>query len=412
LPLAGGGALLAALADCTSRYPQSSLAPKSDFARTLDNVFMHTVWWGLLVFVIVEGLLVFVILRYRQRGGESEARPEHVHGHTRLEIAWTVAPAVILAFIAVPTIRAIFLTQDITPRDGDLKVRVVGHQWWWEFQYPNLKVVTANELHLPAGKRAVFDLETADVIHSFWVPELGGKRDVIPRHVNHIWFTPDSPGEYTGQCAELCGYSHARMGFRVIVDSPQDFQAWVENQLKPAVAFAPPPAAPAPAAPASPDTGKAATPAGPGQAPAAAPQAPAAPPPAPVAPAGAPAESAAVPAPAPQAVTATTRAPGDTLSWKGGVVGDAASGAAFFQRSACVACHTINGTAAKGKVGPDLTHVGSRKRIAAELLPNSPEAVARWLHDPPALKPGSLMPNLSLKPEQIADLVAYLESLK
>ncbi len=365
LPLAGTAAL-AVLAACTSKYPQTALAPKSDFARMLDDVFMHTVWWGLLVFVLVEGLILFVVLRFRQRGEGSEAPPDHVHGHTRLEIAWTVAPAIILAFIAVPTIRTIFITQDNTPKPGDVKVRVVGHQWWWEFQYPDLKVVTANELHLPAGMRAAFDLETADVLHSFWVPELAGKRDVIPRHVNHIWFTPDWPGVYTGQCAELCGYSHARMGFRVIVDAPEDFQAWVENERKPAVSFAPAPAA-------------------------------------------APAESAATPS-----ETAATMAssPGDTLSWRGGVVGDAAQGAALFQRSACVACHTIEGTPAKGKVGPNLTHVGRRQRIAAERLPNTPESMALWLHDPPALKPGALMPNLNLKPEQIADLVAYLESLK
>jgi cytochrome c oxidase subunit II len=392
LPLAGTAAL-AVLVACTSKYPQTALDPKSDFARMLDDVFMHTVWWGLVVFVLVEGLLLFAVLRYRQRGERSEAPHGHVHGHTRLEIAWTVAPAIILAFIAVPTIRTIFITQDHTPKPGDLKVRVIGHQWWWEFQYPDLQVVTANELHLPAGRRASFDLETADVLHSFWVPELAGKRDMLPRHVNHIWFTPDQPGVYTGQCAELCGYSHARMGLRVIVDSPEDFEAWVENERQPAVAFAAPSAAPAPAdsAAAAPSEGGAA--------------------PAPSPPGWASAYSAA-PVAAPPAAVAMTTAPGDTLSWKGGIVGDAAQGAALFQRSACVACHTIDGTPAKGKVGPNLTHVGSRQRIAAERLPNNPESMALWLHDPPALKPGALMPNLGLKPEQIADLVAYLERLK
>jgi cytochrome c oxidase subunit 2 len=395
LPLAGLAAL-AVLSACTRNYPQTTLAPKSEFARMLDGVFMHTVWWGLGVFVVVEALLLFIIVRYRERPG-SQAEPEHVHGHTRLEIAWTVAPAIILAFIAVPTIRTIFVTQDMSPRDGDLKVRVIGHQWWWQFQYPDLQVVTANELHLPVGTRAVFDLETVDVIHSFWIPELAGKRDVIPRHVNHIWFTPEVPGSYTGQCAELCGASHARMGFRVIVDSPEDFRAWVENQRRPAVAYAAPTPAPAPAAPgeseAAPETAPVES--------AAAAETPA------------PAESAAAPAAAPGAEAPGGAAvQGDTLTWKGGVVGDPAAGAALFQRSACVACHTISGTAAKGQVGPDLTHVGSRQRIAAELLPNTPQNMAKWLHDPPALKPGSLMPNLNLKPEQIADLVAYLESLK
>jgi cytochrome c oxidase subunit 2 len=393
LPLAGLAGL-AVLSACARNYPQTTLAPKSEFARTIDGVFMHTVWWGLAVFVIVEALLLYIMFRYRERPG-SQAKPEHVHGHTRLEIAWTVAPAIILAFIAVPTIRAIFVTQDMTPLGGDLKVRVIGHQWWWQFQYPDLHVVTANELHLPVGARAVFDLETADVIHSFWIPELAGKRDVIPRHVNHIWFTPEMPGTYTGQCAELCGTSHARMGFRVIVDSPEDFRAWVENQRRPAVAYAAPTPTPAPAeseaAPAETAPAESASAAAP----------------------AAPAESPAPPPAAPVTETpAGASARGDTLTWKGGVVGDPAAGAALFQRSACVACHTISGTAAKGQVGPDLTHVGSRQRIAAELLPNTPENVARWLHDPPALKPGALMPNLNLKPEQIADLVAYLESLK
>jgi cytochrome c oxidase subunit 2 len=178
------------------------------------------------------------------------------------------------------------------------------------------------------------------------------------------------------------------------VDSPADFQAWVENQRMPAVSFAAATPPPAPAAAAD----SAATPSAPetaNGAPASADST------APVAP---PASAAEVPDAAASA--------GDSLSWTGGVVGDAAKGAALFQRSACVACHTINGTPAQGKVGPNLTHVGSRQRIAAERLPNDPESMALWLHDPPALKPGALMPNLNLKPEQIADLVAYLESLK
>jgi cytochrome c oxidase subunit 2 len=293
----------------------------------------------------------------------------------------------------------------------------------------------------------VFDLETADVIHSFWVPELAGKRDLIPTRLNHIWFKPDSVGTYTGQCAELCGYSHARMGFRVIVDSPEDFQAWVANQLRPAVAYAvarPAPAAPPAAAPAGKPgaTGERPAPTGPaparpdtagGKAPAGTPPAQGAAPPSPAparpdtaggkvsagpppAQGAAPPQSGGAPAPAPEAAPAAPgpaqKAPGDTLVWKGGVVGDPGAGAALFQRSACVGCHTIEGTPARGKVGPNLTHIGGRERIAAELLPNTPEDMARWLHDPPGLKPGVLMPNLNLKPEQIADLVAYLESLK
>src|SRR5262249_54287909 len=145
-----------------------------------------------------------------------------VHGHTGLEISWTIAPAVILAFIAVPTVATIFKTQGKAPA-GALQVRVIGHQWWWEFQYPEYGVTTGSELHVPVGRTVLLSLETRDVIHSFWFPAMGGKRDVTPTHVNHIWFTASAVGTYPGQCAELCGVSHANMRMRLFVETPEQF---------------------------------------------------------------------------------------------------------------------------------------------------------------------------------------------
>ncbi|HEY7529614.1 MAG TPA: cytochrome c oxidase subunit II, partial [Gemmatimonadota bacterium] len=242
-------ALLLAFAACTGNYPRSTLAPESDFARVIDDLFEFITWWGLGVFVVVEGLLVWIVLRYRSRRGREEGRPEQVHGHTRLEIAWTIAPALILVFIAVPTVRTIFVTQDEKPIPGALNVRVLAHQWWWEFQYPEHDVVTANEFVVPVGRTTSFRLESADVIHSFWVPQLGGKRDLVPLHENQLWFTPDSAGVYLGQCAEFCGSSHALMGFRVRAVPQAEFEEWVRHQASPAVGAEAGPAGGAPPAP-------------------------------------------------------------------------------------------------------------------------------------------------------------------
>src|SRR5438874_1508648 len=149
-----------------------------------------------------------------------------------MEIAWTLAPAVILVFVAVPTVRTIFATAGDAPPDA-LKVEVIGHQWWWEFKYPELGITTANELHVPVAKAVQVAITSADVIHSFWAPPLGGKRDAIPGQVNRIAFRADSVGDYSGQCAEFCGASHANMRLRVLVDSDAGFTAWVRDQQSP-----------------------------------------------------------------------------------------------------------------------------------------------------------------------------------
>jgi cytochrome c oxidase subunit II len=220
------------LLGCGGPFPQSTLRPRSDFARATDTLFIGIFWWAALVFVVVETLLLIVLLRFRHREGRAAPRP--THGHTLLEITWTLAPAVILVFVAVPTVRTIFATAGEAAADA-LKVQVTGHQWWWEYKYPDLGIVTANEMHLPVGKSVQIAITSADVIHSFWAPRLGGKRDAIPGQVNYIAFRPDAAGDYSGQCAEFCGASHANMGLRVWVDSDAGFATWVKEQQSPPV---------------------------------------------------------------------------------------------------------------------------------------------------------------------------------
>jgi cytochrome c oxidase subunit 2 len=215
------------LSGCAGPFPQSTLSPHSDFGRAVNHLFSDIFWWAAFVFVVVETLLVVAVIRFRHREGRPVPAPRH--GHTVLEIAWTLAPALILVFVAVPTVRTIFATAGEAPPDA-LKVEVIGHQWWWEYRYPDQGIVTANELHLPAGKPVQVSITSADVIHSFWAPALGGKRDAIPGHVNRIAFRPDTVGDYFGQCAEFCGASHANMRLRVLVDADSAFATWVTTE--------------------------------------------------------------------------------------------------------------------------------------------------------------------------------------
>ncbi|HYX81876.1 MAG TPA: cytochrome c oxidase subunit II [Gemmatimonadales bacterium] len=219
--------LLTACGGAQLPLPQSTLAPRADFSAELLGLFHTVFWWALIVFVVVEALLLIAIVRFRARAGA--ATPKPVHGHTVLEIGWTIVPALILVFIAVPTMRTIFLSYH-APAEGALRVEVIGHQWWWEYRYPTLGISTANELHVPVGTPIRVELTSADVIHSFWVPRLGGKRDLIQGRTNQIVFRADSAGEYRGQCAEFCGASHANMRLRVIVQTDSVFQRWVDRQ--------------------------------------------------------------------------------------------------------------------------------------------------------------------------------------
>ena len=200
--------------------------PQSDFARILDGLMSQIVFLAAIVFVVVEAVLFYALFRFRQR--RTGEMPSQTHGNTRVEILWTIAPAVVLAFVAVPTVRAIFESYQPS-REGALQVKVVGKQWWWEFQYPELGIVTANEVHFPAGTRAILSLESGDIIHGFWVPQLGGKRDVIPTRVNLLWWTAEQPGLYYSQCTQLCGTSHANMRARAIVHDQADWDNWVRS---------------------------------------------------------------------------------------------------------------------------------------------------------------------------------------
>ena len=223
------GTFVLALGGCAWDAPMSTLVAHSDFARAILSVYSIVTWVTGIIGALVFVLLVVTLLRFRARPGDT-ALPSQVRGHTLLEIVWTIAPALALLLIAIPTIQVVFRTQSAATPPDALQVNVRGWQWWWEFRYPQLDIVTANELHLPAGRRVVLRLEGPDVIHSFWIPQLGGKRDVIPGRVNQITLTAERPGEYWGQCAEFCGASHANMGMRAIVDTPADFERWVAQQ--------------------------------------------------------------------------------------------------------------------------------------------------------------------------------------
>ena len=318
---------LGLIAACGGPYPQSTLAPKSDFGTAIDRLFTGIFWWAVGVFVVVEGLLLVSVVRFRHR--EGAPAPKQHHGNTALEIAWTLAPAMILVFIAVPTVRTIFWT-DRAP-EGALRVQVIGHQWWWEYRYPDLGLVTANELHLPVGQSVAVDITSADVIHSWWTPALGGKRDATPSRHTRLAFKLDSIGVYTGQCVEYCGASHANMRLRTFVESDSAFQVWVGGQR---------------AVPSAPVKGSAEE-----------------------------------------------------------------AGRQAFQRYACIGCHMVAGLS-NSPIGPSLTHVGSRTTIAAGTMMNTEDHLRSWIGDPPAMKPGSLMPNMHVSATDISVLVAYLQSLK
>ena len=398
------------LAGCVQN-PNSVFHNRTEFNRDVGDLFSLILWLGIVVFIFTELMLLYVLWRYRSRPGKPR-QPEQVHGNTKLEILWTAIPAVVLAVIAVPTVQTIFKTQGDARADA-LQVEVVGHQWWWEFRYPEYNITTANELYMPIGRTVNFELKTHDVIHSFWIPGLGGKRDLVTNRTNHIWFTPDSTqptGEaFNGFCAEYCGTSHANMRFKAYAVTPEQFASWVTHQQSaPAIVFPPP--APPPAA--SPSRGRSAV----------ATAAPAAP--------VAPVQAGFMSYPREQmpdyTVPKTPIAPGirpDTT-----LVGDPMRGAALVAGGTCVGCHTVNGSMTlKGTTGPNLTHVGSRNTIAGGLFPNDKAHLTAWVKNARAMKPGSFMNTLGigqydpidkknvtigLNDQQIADIVAYLQALK
>ncbi len=292
-------------------------------SRRIEGLWWLMLWISVVVFAVVVLLLGMALIRTRWR---TEGEPGW--GEPFIVVAGVIVPSLILGGVFVISLRDLnALTAG--GNDARLTIEVVGHDWWWEARYPG-EAVTANEIHIPVGEPVRFRVSTADVIHSFWVPQLGPKIDMIPGRENVTWLEADRPGRYRGQCAEFCGLQHANMAFFVVAEPPGRFQAWLENEAAPA-------------------------------------------------------------------------APPD---------GSAVEGQEVFLTSTCVGCHTIRGTEAAARLGPDLTHLAARETIAAGTLPNTRANLARWIADPQSIKPGAIMPPTQLSGEELEALLDYLESLE
>ena len=229
------GSLAVVAAACSdTAIPQNSLDPASPQARDIDELWNLVFWIAVVIFVLVEAALIFAVIRYRKRRRDPERPVKQVHGNTRLEILWTIIPTIILAIVAVPTLATIFeLREEPSPDENALEINVIGHQWWWEFEYPEYGFTTAQEMYVPTGRTIYLNLTSADVIHSFWTPRLQGKRDAVPGRVNNLTFLAEEEGEYLGQCAEFCGLAHADMRHVVVAVSPEEFDAWAEKHATP-----------------------------------------------------------------------------------------------------------------------------------------------------------------------------------
>jgi len=286
------------------------------------------------IFLVVAALLAYSIVRFRRRADDDGREPPQVYGSNQVELAWTVTPVLIVLILFFAAARVIHAIQQAPQPPDAIQVTAIGHQFWWEYRYPKLGVVTANELHVPVSDPAhptptFLTLLSADTDHSFWVPQLAGKTDLIPNRINQMWIDPHATGLYVGQCAQYCGVQHAKMLLRVYVDTREQFDKWIAGQAKPAI------------------------------------------------------------------------------------VSDAVSeGRRIFETTSCVNCHTVAGTIANGRFGPDLTHLMSRDTIASGAAPNTPAELRLWIHDPDAIKPGSLMPPMMLTDKELDALMAYMESLR
>jgi cytochrome c oxidase subunit II len=317
--------------------PQSTpsiFAPVSTPAIEIHNLSLFVLEITGAIFVVVAGILTYVIIRFRARDDDDEREPAQIYGSNQVELAWTVIPVLIVVVLFLTTARLIFAIQDAPKPSTALEVTAVGHQFWWEFRYPRQGFVAANELHVPLSNTnhpspTYLDLLSADVNHSFWVPQLAGKIDLVPNHPNDMWIDPLHPGLYVGQCAQFCGVQHANMLLRVYVDTPEQFAAWVSNQTKPGV------------------------------------QDPA-----------------------------------------------VAAGRRVFETEACMNCHTVNGTAATGRFGPDLTHIMSRDTLASGAMLNTKDNLRQWIKNPDSFKPGSLMPAMQLSDDQLDQVTSYLATLR
>jgi cytochrome c oxidase subunit 2 len=303
--------------------------PRSPNAKSLYQLSSFVLVITGLIFVVVFGLLVYVVVKFRDRTTDAWREPAQVYGSTQIELAWTVIPILIVVVLFLTTARVIHGIQDAPKPPHALSVTVIGHQFWWEFRYPELGIVTANELHVPVSTPTYLKLLSADTDHSFWIPQLAGKTDLIPNRVNEMWMEPEQTGTFLGQCAQYCGTQHAKMLLRVSVESPEDFDTWVRVQKQTAIQ--------------------------------------------------------------------------DEKELVGKHV---------FESTSCVNCHAVGGTNGTGRFGPDLTHLMSRKTIAAGAARNTHETLRLWIQNPDAIKPGSLMPAMKLSDADLDALVRYLETLQ
>ncbi|HVS52220.1 MAG TPA: cytochrome c oxidase subunit II [Opitutaceae bacterium] len=386
---------------------QSTIEVAGPVAREQLRVFYYTCWVTFVIFILVGSALAYAMLKFRARSTDDEHAepPAQGHGNPLVELGLIGASVLALVVIAVPTLHAIWFTYDVPAEEkaNAYEVNATGYQWWFRFEYPteqanvdaNTKtpLVTANELVVPAHRPVRINLRTVDVIHSFWIPKLAGKVDMIPNRANFLWFQADTAGYYWGQCAEYCGDSHAVMRFRVVALEEPEFKKWLAAQTKPARAIEAPQNANA----------------------------------------GAPkaqfaslrnfkqnefgfsdkwAEQPSVPP------LESWRAKQEILPSDKQDDALIAKGKTTFLGKGCIACHTVRGHGAQGVTAPDLTHVGARTTIAAGLLENTPEQMQRWIHNPGAVKPGNKMAkgyvdnNITLTPDDEVALVAYLQSLK
>jgi cytochrome c oxidase subunit 2 len=314
-----------------------------------------------LIFLTMSGLLTYALIRFRGRKGDM-TEPAQVFGSVQIELSWTIIPILIIVVLFLTTARVLFKVQDAPKPASALDVTVVGHQFWWEFRYPQYNVVTANELHVPVSSTATdrptfMKLTSADVIHSFWID-------------------PRESGLYVGQCAQFCGAEHAKMLLRVYVDTPEQFQQWIQNQQKMQPELT--------AQGVGEDDGANPSDAG-----------------------------TVVHAGAREAVRSSMARTEDVslALYENSQEISPQVGQYVFEHQACISCHTVAGTVATGRYGPDLTHLMSRATLAAGAAPNTHEQLLRWITDPNQIKPGSLMPAMHLTDRENQQITAYLLTL-
>ena len=360
-------AIAGLLAACTPNNNQSTFGTAGPIASDQADLFIFIFWIAAVVFILVEGAVIYAAIKYRQRSS-SDKLPYQTHGNDKLEITWTIIPVLILLAIAIPTLTGIWEQQNGAPSDkGEvLNVEAIGHQWWFEFRYPDHEVITANELHIPVNRPVGFKLESQDVIHSFWVPKIAGKVDMVPLNDNYLWMMGDEVGEYYGQCAEFCGIAHAHMRFRVIVDTEEDFNAWITDMHT---------------APDAPDAGS--------------PEA---------------SGKSLFAGNCSSCHTNNSTSPGSYAQeissqqarWNGWV--------SDIENSAIVSA-------------PNLTHFGTRSTLAAGIKDLNQESLVEWITDPSTIKIGTRMQDhaaiyktadgkAKLTADEISDIAAYLLSLK